>query len=48
MLRDAMRRWAAYQRTMRELSALNDKGISRKDISKIARDHANHIRGANG
>ncbi len=36
-------KWAAYQRTVRELSALsrrelNDLGIAREDIQKIARN----------
>ncbi len=44
-LRKTIRKWAAYQQTVRELAALdnrqlNDLGISRTDIQRIARDHA--------
>lgn len=42
-LKKTFQKWAAYQQTVRELSALtnrdlNDLGISRNDIQKIARD----------
>jgi uncharacterized protein YjiS (DUF1127 family) len=44
-IRNTLRRWAAYQQTVRELGALNnrqlnDLGITRADIQRIARDHA--------
>ena len=44
-LRKTIRKRAAYQQTVRELKALdnrqlNDLGISRLDIQRIARDHA--------
>ena len=44
-IRKTFRRWTAYQQTVRELSSLdnrqlNDLGISRADINRIARDHA--------
>ena len=44
-LRKTIRKWAAYQQTVRELAALdnrqlNDLGISRTDNQRIARDHA--------
>lgn len=44
-IRQTLKRWAAYQQTVRELRALDnrqltDLGISRADIQKIARDHA--------
>jgi uncharacterized protein YjiS (DUF1127 family) len=44
-IRTTLKRWQAYQQTVRELAALdnrqlNDLGISRADIQKIARDHA--------
>lgn len=47
-IRNTFRRWAAYQQTVRELNALdnrqlNDLGIVRTDISRIARDHAKSI-----
>ncbi|UJQ95054.1 DUF1127 domain-containing protein [Mariluticola halotolerans] len=43
--RKTIQKWAAYQQTVRELNALdnrslNDLGISRGDIQRIARDHA--------
>lgn len=42
------RRWAAYQNTVRELSSLdarslNDLGLTRSDIQRVARDHASKI-----
>jgi len=44
-IRTTLKRWSAYQQTVRELTALdnrqlNDLGISRADIQKVARDHA--------
>lgn len=44
-LRKTFRQWAAYQQTIRELNTLdnrqlNDLGINRGDISRVARDHA--------
>lgn len=44
-IRKTFKKWAAYQQTVRELAALdnrqlNDLGISRTDISRVARDHA--------
>ncbi|MEO6395096.1 MAG: DUF1127 domain-containing protein [Devosia sp.] len=44
-IRQTIKKWAAYQQTVRELASLdnrqlNDLGISRADIAKIARDHA--------
>ena len=44
-IRKTLKKWAAYQQTVRELAALdnrqlNDLGISRTDITKIAREHA--------
>ena len=44
-IRKTLRKWAAYQQTVRELAALDnrqltDLGISRADITKIAREHA--------
>jgi uncharacterized protein YjiS (DUF1127 family) len=43
-IRKTFRKWAAYQQTVRELNALdsrqlNDLGITRGDIQRIARDH---------
>ena len=47
-IRHTLKKWAAYQQTVRELAALDnrqltDLGISRTDISRIARDHARTI-----
>jgi uncharacterized protein YjiS (DUF1127 family) len=44
-IRQTLKRWAAYQQTVRELASLdnrqlNDLGIARTDIQKIARDNA--------
>ena len=44
-IRQTLKKWAAYQTTVRELAALDtrqlsDLGIARADIQKIARDHA--------
>lgn len=43
-IRNTLRRWGAYQQTVRELNALDnrslaDLGISRYDIDRIAREH---------
>lgn len=43
-----LRRWASYRKTIRELSALddrelNDLGITRGDIQPLAREHASRI-----
>lgn len=47
-IRKTFKKWAAYQQTVRELNSLDnrqltDLGISRSDIQRIARDHANTI-----
>jgi uncharacterized protein YjiS (DUF1127 family) len=47
-IRKTFKKWQAYQQTVRELTALdnrqlNDLGISRGDINRIARDHASTI-----
>ena len=47
-IRKTLRKWAAYQQTVRELTALdnrqlNDLGISRTDISRVARDHVGNL-----
>lgn len=44
-IRTTIKKWAAYQQTVRELTSLDnrqlsDLGISRSDIQRIARDHA--------
>lgn len=44
-IRQTLKRWQAYQQTVRELAALdnrslNDLGISRGDIQRIARENA--------
>ena len=46
--RNSLKKWAAYQQTVRELASLdnrqlNDLGISRTDIQRIARNHANSL-----
>ncbi len=43
-----IRKWNAYNRTVRELSSLdnrllNDLGINRGDINRVARDYADQI-----
>jgi uncharacterized protein YjiS (DUF1127 family) len=43
-IRQTFKKWAAYQQTVRELASLdnrqlNDLGIVRTDIQRIARDH---------
>lgn len=47
-IRKTLRKWSAYQQTVRELAALdnrqlNDLGITRTDIQRIARDHARQL-----
>ncbi|NMA99251.1 MAG: DUF1127 domain-containing protein [Phyllobacteriaceae bacterium] len=47
-IRKTIKKWAAYNRTVRELNALGnreltDLGITRSDIDRIARDHASAI-----
>jgi uncharacterized protein YjiS (DUF1127 family) len=47
-IRKTLRKWAAYQQTVRELAALDnrqlsDLGITRTDIQRIARDHASAL-----
>ena len=47
-IRKTFKKWAAYQQTVRELAALdnrqlNDLGISRTDISRVARNHADAL-----
>ncbi|WP_127143509.1 DUF1127 domain-containing protein [Pelagibacterium montanilacus] len=47
-IRKTFKKWSAYQRTVRELQALdnrelNDLGIIRGDIERIARDHASQL-----
>ena len=47
-IRQTLKKWAAYQQTVRELTALDtrqlsDLGIARTDIQRIARDHARTI-----
>lgn len=47
-IRKTIKKWAAYQQTVRELNALgnrelDDLGINRGDIQRIARDHASRI-----
>lgn len=43
-IRQTFKKWTAYQQTVRELASLdnrqlNDLGIARNDIQRIARDH---------
>ncbi len=47
-IRQTLKKWPAYQQTVRELAALdnrqlNDLGITRSDIQRIARDHARSL-----
>ncbi len=47
-IRKTFKKWAAYQQTVRELNALdnrqlNDLGITRTDIQRIARDHVSAL-----
>lgn len=47
-IRKVIRRWAAYQQTVRELDSLdnrslNDLGIVRADIPRIAREHVSGL-----
>ena len=44
-IRTVVRRWSAYQQTVRELNSLDNRGLSdlgiaRTDIPRIARAHA--------
>ena len=44
-IRQTLKKWAAYQQTVRELASLDnrqlsDLGITRTDIQRVARDHA--------
>lgn len=47
-IRKTIQQWTAFQKTLRELNALEkrdlyDLGISRSDFQRIARDHAKSI-----
>lgn len=47
-IRKTFQKWAAYQQTVRELNALDnrsldDLGIARSDIQRVARDHASAL-----
>jgi uncharacterized protein YjiS (DUF1127 family) len=47
-IRKTFKQWAAYQQTVRELAALDnrqltDLGIVRADINRIARNHASQL-----
>ena len=47
-IRKTLQKWAAYQQTVRELNSLdnrslNDLGINRSDIERIARDHVSAL-----
>lgn len=47
-IRKTFQKWSAYQQTVRELNALgnrelNDLGITRGDIDRIARNHVNQL-----
>ena len=47
-IRTTIKKWAAYQQTVRELASLDnrqlsDLGINRTDIQRIARNHANSL-----
>jgi uncharacterized protein YjiS (DUF1127 family) len=47
-IRQTLKKWAAYQQTVRELNSLDnrqlsDLGIARSDIQRLARDHARSI-----
>jgi uncharacterized protein YjiS (DUF1127 family) len=47
-IRKTLKKWAAYQQTVRELASLdnrqlNDLGISRSDIQRIARNHVDTL-----
>ncbi len=47
-IRKSFQKWAAYQKTVRELNTLdarllNDLGINRGDIERIAREHSRGI-----
>jgi uncharacterized protein YjiS (DUF1127 family) len=47
-IRKTFKKWAAYQQTVRELAALDnrqltDLGITRTDIQRIAREHVRSL-----
>jgi len=47
-IRQTIKKWAAYQQTVRELAALDnrqltDLGITRTDITRIAREHVRSL-----
>ncbi|WP_196258375.1 DUF1127 domain-containing protein [Pelagibacterium limicola] len=47
-IRKTFKKWSAYSQTVRELNALgnrelNDLGINRADIQRIAREHASSL-----
>lgn len=47
-IRKTFRKWAAYQQTVRELTSLdnrqlNDLGISRTEITRVARNHVSGL-----
>lgn len=47
-IRQTLQKWAVYQQTVRELASLdnrqlNDLGITRTDIQRIAREHARSL-----
>jgi uncharacterized protein YjiS (DUF1127 family) len=47
-IRKTLRKWHSYKQTMRELNALDnrqlaDLGISRGDIERLAREHAQTV-----
>ncbi|HHY49156.1 MAG TPA: DUF1127 domain-containing protein [Alphaproteobacteria bacterium] len=47
-IRKTLKKWAAYQQTVRELAALDnrqlsDLGITRADIQRIAREHVRSL-----
>jgi uncharacterized protein YjiS (DUF1127 family) len=47
-IRNTLKKWAAYQQTVRELAALDnrqltDLGITRTDIQRIAREHVRSL-----
>ncbi|MCB1518544.1 MAG: DUF1127 domain-containing protein [Hyphomicrobiaceae bacterium] len=47
-IRKTLRKWNAYNQTVRELSALDERsltdlGLCRADINRVAREHANAL-----
>ena len=47
-IRQTLKKWSAYQQTVRELAALDnrqltDLGITRTDIQRIAREHVRSL-----